>query len=224
MLTIEDCLEKLDELQWEDLTVSGKPVLIGDSWDREFINNVCEHTRMGKALSTEQAKIATKIVNRYQWQLEALGCHMISIEDLLKSPQYRKALYESTIVPREVRWLGDSKLAFRCKYNTSIVNDIKKCRGVNHFASENFPHFNRDSKLWIIDVNSENLEKVMEVIKRYRFQFDSDVETFFLEAANSMGQRSEYTVDGDNLVINVRDDDLLCGWLNGIITMDLCDV
>lgn len=210
MLTIEDCLEKLDD-SWYN---TKRKVEDQSNWDHRFITDVAMHVRDGKAVSTEQGKIILKLITRYRDKLISEGVSESDLSYLISSPQYRRPPYTSTIVAREVRWMGNSKLAFRCKYNATITEDIKRLKGTNHFLDSAHPWFHRDTKLWIVDVNSGNLERVMDVIKRHGFSFDDDVEHFFLNAMNSIGQHSRAEVCGNQLVIDIKDDDFLNAWAN----------
>lgn len=227
MLTLEECLEKLDEINWEPaIDAAGLSLEISNTWDRRFISDICFHTRQNKPISTAQGDLALKIIGRYRAHLEASGISPIALDTLLTSttPSFRLPAHTSTLVPREVRWVGDSKLVFRCKYNPIIIEDIKKLKGVNHFSSESYPLYSRDWKLWIVDVNSGNFERVMELIRRHRFAFDSAVENFFLECMKSIEMRSTADLDGDTIKVEVRNDDLLNAWLCNLVELDQASV
>jgi hypothetical protein len=60
----------------------------------------------------------------------------------------------------------------------------------------------------------------MDVIKRHRFSFDDEVEQFFLNAANSMGQHSVVQVEGDEIILEVKDDDFLSSWANSVACLE----
>ena len=80
--------------------------------------------------------------------------------------------------------------------------------------------FDRPSKIWIVDVTSDNFERVMDLIRRYKFSFDDTVAQYFVEASNAKGQPSKIEVVDDKLVIDVKDDDLLNTWLNAIKVLE----
>jgi hypothetical protein len=223
MLTIEYCLEKLDEINWDPpVGQLGVTLDISNTWDRRFISDVCFHSRQSKPITTAQGELAMKIITRYRDHLIASGLLETEVDTLILVPSYRIAPHMSTVVPREVRWLGDSKLAFRCKYNAMIIEEIKKLKGINHFE-DGFPTFNREWKLWVVDINSANWERAMELIRRHRFAFDSSVEMFFLECANATTP-STADVVGDQIKIEVRNDDLLSCWMNNLIDLERTDV
>jgi hypothetical protein len=182
--------------------------------------DVAVHVFNGSAISTAQSVIVLKLIDRYKDLLVADGLQGSAIDQLLIMPQYEKQPYQSVDLPREVRWAGDNKLVFRCKYNQGVVEDIKRLKGKNSFAAVQYPIFLRDHKLWIVDVTGANYEQVMDVIKRHKFAFDDDVAQFFLDIENSKGLRSEIVTDGETIAITVRNDDLLNAWLNTLQSLE----
>lgn len=225
MLTIEDCLINLDIIIWSPPAgPDGKDMVITNTWDRRFISDVNSHIREKKPISTAQGELALKLIQRYREHLVAAGTHnpitALAVDDLIASPKYSRIPHQSTNVPREVRWVGNSKLAFRCKYNPIVMDELKKLKGLNHFESKSYPAFNSEHKLWIIDVNSGNYERVMELIRRHKFSVDDDVLKFFYEVANASNQPSTASIQNDQIKIDVRNDDLLNAWLNGLMILE----
>ncbi len=221
MLTVEECLKELDLLSARPVKdQQGNVFEISNTWDRRFVEDVAAHAANGQAISTAQGDLAVKLIQRYRDHLIVVGIAPQSIDLLIAQPNYARVPYQSTNLPREVRYGGDNKLVFRCKYNSGVIDDIKKLKGTNHFQAIPYPTFNRDHKLWIVDVNSGNWEKVMDVIKRHRFHFDDTVADYFLEVANSFSLKSDAVVDGDTITVKVRNDDFLGAWLNGIEALE----
>lgn len=217
MLTVEHCLHRLEDICSDPVTLaSGDQLEITNSWDRRFISDVSQHVANGSAISTSQSTIVLKLIERYQDHLIADGIAGSAIDQLLVIPQYKKAPYQSVELPREVRYAGDNKLVFRCKYNQAVVDAIKALKSDKLFNSYNYPTFNREHKLWLVDVNGQNYDKVMEVIKRHKFAFDDDVANYFLEIENSKGQPSSIVTDGETIQINVRNDAFLQNWLGSL--------
>lgn len=215
MLTVETCLKNLEAVCNAPVTdAQGNVFEITNTWDRRFISDVAEHSRNGKAISTSQSSVVIKLIDRYRDHLVHRGIIRTELDQLIAFPQYTKPPYQSTILPREVRWAGDNKLVFRCKYNAGIIDDIKKLKGTNCFLPIQYPTFFREEKLWIVDINSGNVEKAMDVIKRHKFAFDDAVAQFFLDIENGKGKRSQIETDGETIQITVRNDDLLNSWLN----------
>lgn len=197
----------------------GDSARISNSWDERFIIDVAAHVKEDKPLSTAQGDIVVKLIGRYRRQLELLGFASGDIDVLIQHPTYRTPPYQSTQIPREVRWVGNNTLVFRCKFNRAIVDDIKKLRGSNYFAKQT-PYFNQDHKLWVVGINSTNLDRAMDLIKRHKFSFDDDVAEFFMHATNARDQRSSASVVDGAINIEVRDDDLLNAWLDEIQKLD----
>jgi hypothetical protein len=219
MLTVEECLEKLKRICDKPKVLGQVTYEIKDNWDRQFIFDVVRRTYEGNAISTSQGEIVLRLVSRYKPHLHAVGLQIGDLDSVIQTPKYRKPPYQSAPLPREVRWAGDNKLVFRCKYNQNIVNDLKKCKGNNPFEERN-PVFDHDNKLWIVDVNSGNWKSVMDVIKRYKFDFDDEVAQFFMEVSNAENQLSEAKVEDGRILVTVKDDSLLDSWLNCIKAME----
>lgn len=222
MLSIEDCLEQLDVINWDPPTDSdGKLLSITNTWDRRFISDVSFHTRSGKPISTAQGTLALKLIQRYRNELTHSTFADYQLEALLNTPHYRHTPHESTNFSREVRWIGDSKLAFRCKYNPSVGDDIKKLRtsGI-HMVNSNIrgtgPKFVKDHKLWVVTVDTQNIERVMELIRRHCFKFDDAVAEFLTEVSNARANNSSAQVTATGIHISVRDDEFLNAVLNDL--------
>lgn len=220
MLTVEECLTTLHTL---NETASTDSIVVSNIWDRRFISDVAGYVDQGKAISTAQGDIAIKLISKYRHILVSCGLYDADIGMLLITPVYRIAPYQSTYLPREVRWAGNNKLAFRFKFNGPIKDDIKKLEGVNHFTGSSKPWFDRSNKLWIVDVNSGNYQSVMNFIQRYGFKVDSTVEQYFLAIVNSIGRPSTIEVVDENIVVVSHNDDFLDAWLQLIGPLEAFD-
>lgn len=222
MLSIEDCLEQLDVINWDPPTDDeGKLLSITNTWDRRFISDVSFHTRMGKPISTAQGTLALKLIQRYHNELVHSAFADYQLQALQTTPHYRLAPHESTSFSREVRWIGDSKLAFRCKYNPSVGDDIKRVRSngihqINSNARGTGPRFVKDHKLWVVNVDTHNVERVMELIRRHCFKFDDAVAEFLTEVSNSKNTASSAQVTPEGIRVEVRDDEFLNAVLNDL--------
>jgi len=225
MLTVEECLKELNLLaSIPRKDQQGNVYEITNTWDRRFIEDVSSHAAAGQAISTAQGELAIKLIQRYRDHLVQIGIVAQSVDLLIQTPHYAQPPYQSTNLPREVRYAGDNKLVFRCKFNSGVIEDIKKLKGGNHFASLQYPTFNRDHKLWIVDVNANNWEKAMDVIKRHKFAFDDQVTNYFLEVSNSLSQKSSVSVEGDQMTVVVRNDDFLAAWISGVASLENLNV
>lgn len=221
MLTVEECLKGLDKLVNHPVKDrAGNVYKISNTWDARFVNDVATHYRNGKAISTAQGEIAVKLIQRYRDHLIELGFHEQNVDALIALPIYEREPYQSTFLPREVRYAGDSKLVFRCKFNANVVEDIKRLKGVNHFLSHPHPLWLAEHKLWVVDVNSANRERVIDVISRHNFQFDDTVAQFLMEATNAVSESSSVAMEGDQIKVVVRNDDFLAAWVNAVRVME----
>jgi hypothetical protein len=137
------------------------------------------------------------------------------VDQLHQSPQYRLPPHTSTSVPREVRWLGNSVLAFRSKYNPIVTEDIKKLRVDNPFNPTTV-FFHKEDKLWLVEVHVRNFDRVMEVIRRHSFAFDDDVAEFLMEVSNSKDTTSSAEIVDNTIQVHARDDVFLSEWLNDL--------
>lgn len=217
MLSVEECLERLVDLTHIPVKDRyGKLHEIKDSWDSRFLRDVFSHSSSGKSISTAQGAVVLKLIRRYDNMLVLNGLSQTAIDTLIATPYYRIPPHQSTELPREVRWLGNRKLAFRYKFNAGIQEDIKKLKSINHFSESHFPIFNRNHKIWIVEVNASNHLKVMDFIRRHNFHFDDNVTEFFMRITNSKNQPSSIETLKNEIRVTVCDDDLLNEWLSGI--------
>lgn len=220
MLTVEDCLRELNLLTYKPVAQSGQAFQITNTWDRRFVEDVAGHIAAGQSISTAQGELAIKLIQRYRDHLIVAGFQPAAVDSLIQAPVYARTPYQSVNLPREVRYAGNNKLVFRCKFNGGVVEDIKRLKGTNCFTDVIYPHYNREHRLWIVDVNSDNWEKVMDIIKRHRFEFDETVTEYFLEVANSFGEKSSATATQDSIEIVARNDEFLASWIAGIEALE----
>jgi len=203
MSTVEDILRGLGSL-----VVSRR---IQDEWNRNFISNVQEHVLNGKPLSTNQGAIVLKIAARVLPDLsKVMRISMDSLQQAISSPVYRNQPYQSISVKREVRYLGEDKLAFRFKLDSTVVSDLKSLRSANDMV-ESKPAFNQEYRLWVVQVTPGNLEKVFQLIQRHRFDFDEGVLEYMTLCTNSKKVVSTFVQsdDGDVVYANVCNNPLL---------------
>ena len=222
MYTIEDLLEALDSVaQRPPADKNGNRIEIKAPWDRRFFSDVGYKTREGNCLSTGQGAIAIKLIHRYTEQLVLAGFEADSIKTLVHSPVYRKIPYQSTKLPREVRYIGNRKLAFRSKFNPNILADIKKLKtSTRPFVGQRYPFFNKPHQVWIVEVGERNLEKVIEFIRRYKFGFDSGVEQFLTDCTNAKDNKTKIELSEGMIKITLKNDEWMASWLDSIFTVE----
>lgn len=211
MLTLEDYVEKLDEINWDPPCDSmGNAYGINNTWDRKFISEVAYHTRdNGKPLSTGQVGVITRLLERYRVQLELMGADHKILESVITNQPCRQAPTQSSTVKREVRWMGGSDLAFRFKFHPEIKEALKAFKITDCFGTHKTV-FSPKHKLWIVPVSVANYEAVIEVISRYGFSFDDTVAEFLTGVANCRLQKTHASIQDGEICIEAKDDALMC--------------
>lgn len=207
---IEDLLVMLDLARFDDNFRKVLP----DPWYEKFISNVSGHVARDKPLSTEQARIVLRVCDRARSLLLASDIDPDTLDDLLQRPVYRRTPYPSSNVPREVRWVGDDKLAFRFKRNDVTVEALKKL--VKRHNMVDVPRFDRTLNAWIVAVNRHSFDSIFDIIGHHRFSYDEGVEAFLAACEEARGGVSEAIIENDEIQVRVRDDDFLGTWLIGI--------
>jgi len=200
MLTIEDLMEKLE-------TLKGIPVEITNTDksytfdDNRFIRDITSYSRMNKSLSSSQGKLCIKIISKYRDILENNGINKIILDSVISSPIYRLPLYESLNIKREVRYAGDNKIIFRFKYNPTIIDELRKLRHHNMETGMIYPIYNKDLKLWIMEITKDNSDKIMSYIKTHKFEFENDLVEYFFTIENAKTSKDDIKLVGDKIII-----------------------
>lgn len=183
-----------------------------NEWYVGFIASVSRHVRAGKQLSTSQGTTILKLIVQVRRPLVRHGMATDDdIDNMLHQPEYRRPLYESTHIPREVRYLGDNCLGFRFKQNDLIVETIK---ALGHDSLPR-PRFQWEQRIWVVPVWRHNLQKIMTLVNEYQFNLDAETTAYLRLARQSIDQPSTFVLAEEHGVIlaNVCDDPLLAAWI-----------
>lgn len=218
-VTVEDALEV-----FLDLIINAEidlfNTLFPDDWHSRFVSNVFGYVSQRKPLSSEQAKIVLKMVARAKTALvEKEIVEEKKIDQLLANPKYRLAPYQSSSIPREVRYVGDNMLAFRFKMNDVIVDSIKSLRK----KSDNFTHdvirFDHLARVWLVRVTRDTIDPIMQIIGKNRFQIDDATIEYLTLATNSRGQPSTFVFDPESgkIVANICDNEIIASWVRYVL-------
>jgi hypothetical protein len=201
-ITVEDLLDGLTSLVQKGA--------IRDQWHRNFMSSVQTYVCAGNALSTNQAQIILKVSTNHIAELcRELRSTRTTIESAIKVPVYKKSPYQSISIKREVRYIGMDKLAFRFKLDTLVVSELKALRSSGDPVNS-APRFNHKYRLWIVSVTPGNLEKVFDIIKRHKFEFDERVLEYMTLCTNSKKAVSTFATVEDGLAVaNVTNNPLL---------------
>lgn len=224
MITVEDLLEKLDELLWTPPYENGEKLVIDPTWDRRFISDVSNYTRDNKHLSTSQSDLGLKLIKRYKKHLVLSGFDELAVEAIINSPIHRLQPYPSSNIRREVKYLGDNKLVFRFKYNPAIIERLRSIKFTNPYTGHTYPDFNNELKIWTLEVNVVNSESVMAIIRDFKFDFDDDLAVYFMNFENSKTTPSSAKVQNDMIVVESNNDMFFDIWLNHLVKTEAVDV
>jgi hypothetical protein len=192
---------------------------ITDSWRTNFINNVTFHVNSGYGLSTSQSRIILKTAENYVSSVaSALRVKRDDVKYAIDQPSYRKAPYQSTNVPREVRYIGMNKLAFRFKRDPVVTSDLKALSVRQQYVDEKVM-WHTEYKIWMVPVTNENLDGIMDVIKRHKFNPDSAVIEYLTLCTNSRKVTSTFVLDEaeETLYINICNNPLLAHVVSNLL-------
>lgn len=176
--------------------------VIKDSWHRSFLSSVNSHVVGGSSMSTNQGATVLKVAGKYAGTLaNALGVPQSEVLDCIKNPKYDKSPYQSISIPREVRYIGMDKLAFRFKVDNTVVAEIKQLRSA-HDPVNSAPKWDNKYRLWIVTVTPQNIDKVFSIIQRHRFHFDEPVLEYMTLCSNSKKASSTFAaVEGTDIAV-----------------------
>ena len=199
-------------------------------WHLNFVSNVSTHVGAGKQLSTNQSATILKLITRLRKPIVRYG--MATDEDLdqmLRHPEYRRPLYESPNIPREVRYLGDNVLGFRFKQNDVIAalirdlgwptasiwaSDWIKLQKLSDLLPRS--QFNWQYRIWTVPVLRHNINRITALINEYRFNLDPGAAAYLRLARQSLDRPSAFTVSDDVILGNVCDNPLLAAWVTHV--------
>lgn len=195
VITVEDMLRGLGSL-----VVSRK---IKDEWSKNFISNVQAHVTNQSALSSGQSDTILKMATRYVGDLhKVMRTDLTSVQRAIAHPQYRRPVYQSISVKREVRYMGSNKLAFRFKADPTVVDDLKKLRNLDaEMVKGNPARFEPSYRLWIVEVTAKNLDQVFSIISRHRFEHDMRVLEYLTICKNSKNHTTTAELEPESNVI-----------------------
>lgn len=222
MLTVEKCIEVLGEAVFEhsinpQKNIKSISALLSNKWDRQFIENVEWYIINKNKISTGQASIALKLIDRYRNILIEMGISEQDINELLRTPKFVNEPYQSREIKREVRYAGNNMLVFRMKANQDMIEKLKRLGRVRNLGTFTRAQFNSEYAVWCVRATDENKDEVMNFIRRFRFDFDNDVVKYFLNCTNAKGETSEVEIKDGFIEVTIRDDDFLDSMINLLV-------
>ena len=151
--------------------------------DMDFMSDISSLVGPWKAkpMSTSQAELCIKIISKYVNILVTYaGYDEDEVKGLLNKPVYEKEPYKTVFVPREVRYVGNGKLAFRSKYNKNLIEKFKEIEG------SYFCHWVKEHRITMVPIKNETqLNMAMDIIQKHDFKFDDDVVQFLTHCSNT---------------------------------------
>lgn len=213
------CVEDVVQVVCEHLHEGRVRDMLPDDWFLNFLNNIQVWVSDGKPLTTEQAKIVLKILGKTRPLFLSLGVSAKAIREMQTDPVYRQQPTLSSVMPREVRYLGGNILGFRFKRNDTIVNDIKALK--KNWATDDDVVFDYVQRLWIVRVTGENmtpmtedgLTPIMKIIAKHRFAFDDEVAGFLADSENVTGGETAFSTTE----CMILDNDLVGQWVRAVL-------
>lgn len=185
------------------------------TWQINFLEDIYDRYSAGrlKALSSKQINIMVQIFEKIYAELDPMF-HTGILRRILNNPQTRLLRYDSFDIPSEVRYLGDDMLGFRFKMNPKIKEDIKEAIGYNDKEETGYNDY---YKIWIIKVNSHNLDKVTNIIRDHEFHFDDTVVEFLVEISNDKLSPFTFEVKDAYIIADIRNNKFMKFWLSNIL-------
>lgn len=193
--------------------------LLPEKYDREFFWHMGFKLKNSVQISSKQADLLVKLLRKYKNAFVMLGLSDQVFNEILNNRIFLVEPYKSSIIEREVRYLGDNILAFRFKYNPKILDELKRIKS-KRGQDNNKIYFNSEYKLWIACIDEKNISDIMKLIKSFSFNFDKDVELFFLDSFNNSEKNVELLLDNDKCKITVFNDKIFSDWLSYEIRME----
>lgn len=222
---LDNCIKKQHSFVFGVLPDNNSILEVRNPADIKFVSDLSQKTRQEKNFSTKQAFIAIKIIQKHAAIVaKDLGIPEEQILAICDNPVYRKEPYKSTNVPKEVRYLGNRKLVFRSKYAPQIVDRFKQLKSSVGLVGRSYPYFNKTYNVWIVEITESVLDKVMNIIKKFGFQFNDEVLEFLTKCENAKEERSTATVADDNIILEVKNNELLSAWVEQILLEEKEDV
>lgn len=211
MRTVEDGIELIAQRISREGNTHAYNGMLSDAWTSSFINSVSTRISKSNPLSTQQSKICLKLISKVAGHLIGDGLTTSDeVTRLLSRPTYRITPYQSTNIPREVVHMGDDRLAFRFKWDATIVQEIK---ALGLFETRNRPLYDAQYGIWLVSITRHTIDPVMHIITKHSFSFGNDVVNYLERCTTMRNKPSVATMDDTGLILlNIHDNTLLAAW------------
>lgn len=201
-----------------------------DKFDSDFFDNVHRYIMRNKPLSTKQVSLAKKLCIKYKGLIaDRANTTKEDIERTIPSIPTRKLPYQSVDYPREIRYVGNRRVAIRSKRIPKLQNKIKQLKQVSTKPEDiklvdNIIFFNRRYSLWVIEVLESNLEAIYTTIKQVGIDVDDQTLDFFAKCENSKTKKSTAYIEDGNIVLEIQNNDFLSEWFDKLLYCEVIHV
>jgi hypothetical protein len=218
---LEDLIEKFADTIGDINNPLGK-FLMRNDWSCKFLTSLNNVVSDDRALSTKQVEWFVKIIKDLGDIPGYSPDEQAGLLQFLDCPRFRIQPYTSVPLAKEVRYLGDNKLGFRCKLIEEIIAEIKALgnRGADaSWKDYQRPIFNRQHRMWVVTVTRDSFKSIMNIIGTYDFHYDDTVAEYLALCDSSFGGISTFVIDSDSdkIIANICDNMMLEGWVKRVL-------
>lgn len=170
-------------------------------YDVDVMRSMNDQIVNNTGLTERQAQLAVKIILKYRRQLANIGVDVTPIE----RPQFRLTIRKFDY--SESLYISNDCLVLKFPYKQARIDQLREFGKTSHGAC----HFDREDKVWKIELSEYNVNWVYSWAKAENFNISNDVATMFddIVACESQNYAIELQVVGDNVVITNATDSLV---------------
>ena len=214
--TVEDILQIVVNA-YEDGEPAITKFINGNAWMKKFTADVYKWTvSRDKPLTTDQAAVIMRLFRQLKPILISIGHTSEELADhFVQNPRYNHPLRPSLKIEREIRYVGGNRFAARFKQNDGIKTFLETRISGSRLFETDVATEDKINRIWIIEVNRETLEPIMEMISIFKFGFDAAVEQYLVEAYNAMNEPCSFHLRDGKIVAEVNDNELVSQWVRG---------
>ncbi len=202
--------------------------VLTDDWTTRFLVSISENVALNKPLSTRQGDHMVRVVRRLRdaGVMRQLGFSDATTDAFIESPRYKIAPYPSSDIPKEVRYLGNNILGFRCKWIKDLVaefRDLGERGSATPWRLSNYVTYNRQQRLWLVPVTDDTYYAIIKIIREHAFDVDDAVIDYLYLCDQSKQKPSVFAhyAEGNQFVAIVRDNPIIDAWLEHVM---FCEV
>jgi hypothetical protein len=212
-MNVEQALLMLQESMWT-MPTNQNSVL---KKQQTFITDMANKVRSNKKFSTGQAAYILRLISNYSMIIaDKKKIDIEEIKNLVNNPIYANEPYESVNIPKEVRYVGNDFIVFKFKFDPILKENIKDLKPGLPMEIP-YPEYNSNHKIWIVKISSKNVDKTIEIIGRYGFQYEEDLAQYFTDILNRKNDNSSVNIQDDKIVIDIPNDDIFSDYVESFL-------